>query len=262
MIADVSNVALVTGCSSDLGAATVRALASHGWRVAATDLRPEALADLADWRGVSTYGLDVTDAGSIATTHAAVERDLGPVDAVVNHAGHALVGPLEELDLDEVRRQLETNVFGALAVCKTVLPTMRSRRSGRILNVSSIGGRWSPTMRGAFAASKHVLEAFTDSLRVEVASWGVRVVLVTPGSTEQAPDHARRADDCAAVVCHALEVRRPRARYAVAAPGSSMSITAKRLVPPRLLEAVAGRRLREERSPSTGTPPVTAPAAG
>src|SRR6476469_4761522 len=139
-MAEVSRAVLITGCSSGIGHATADRLAAAGWRVYATARRPESIADLAE-RGCPTLALDVTDAGSMRDAVGAVEKAEGAVGVLVNNAGYSQSGAIEAVPMERVREQFETNVFGLLRMCQLVLPAMRSQGWGRVVNLSSIGGR-------------------------------------------------------------------------------------------------------------------------
>ncbi|GAB3858106.1 oxidoreductase [Nocardioides maradonensis] len=171
---------LITGCSSGIGAATAARLLDAGWEVWASARRPETLGDL-QAAGCRTVALDVTDEGSMATAVQTVLDGSGRIDALVNNAGYSQSGALESVDVDDVRRQFETNVFGLLRLTQLVLPTMREQRSGRIVNIGSMGGKLTFPGGGAYHASKYAIEAISDALRFEVAGFGVQVVLVEPG---------------------------------------------------------------------------------
>ena len=180
---------LITGATAGIGRDAARALAGRGHRVIATGRSAAALAELEaqskheGWN-LETLALDVTDAASIAdATRRVNDRTNGDgVDVLVNNAGYATVGPLAELSIDALRRQFETNVFGAMAVTQAFLPTMLLRRKGRIINVSSVSGRIPAPVLGAYHASKYALEALSDSLRMELFGFGIDVVLVEPGT--------------------------------------------------------------------------------
>jgi NAD(P)-dependent dehydrogenase (short-subunit alcohol dehydrogenase family) len=181
-------VALVTGASSGIGRATALALASAGMYVFAGARRFELLEQLAaeaSARGlrIVPLRLDVSDDGSIAEAAAAVFRDTSGygLDILVNNAGFGQMGPLEEVPIEKLRRQLETNLVGPLALTQHFLSPMRERRHGRVINVSSLAGRVAFPYGGAYAASKFGLEAASDALRWELARWNVRVVLIEPG---------------------------------------------------------------------------------
>jgi NAD(P)-dependent dehydrogenase (short-subunit alcohol dehydrogenase family) len=155
-------------------------MASRGHRVYATARRLDDLAELAE-RGCRTLSLDVTDEQSMRSAVAAVEEAEGAVGVLVNNAGYSQSGAVETLDLDDVRRQFETNVFGLIRMCQLVLPGMRRQRSGRIVNVSSMGGKLTFPGGGAYHATKHAVEAISDALRFEVKGFGVDVVVIEPG---------------------------------------------------------------------------------
>jgi NAD(P)-dependent dehydrogenase (short-subunit alcohol dehydrogenase family) len=243
---------LITGASSGIGEASALRLARAGWRVLA-GVRVAADGDrlrAAGGEQLEPVTIDVTEPATIA----AVADRLGdePLGALVNNAGTALAMPLEFLPLDQLRRQLEVNLVGHLAVTQALLPNLRAAR-GRIVNVGSIAGRSALPFLGAYAASKHALEAFTDSLRVELRPFGIAVTVIEPGTiatpiwrkggerfqelaAELPPELARLygermaafreaaaaagrraepADDVAIVVERALTAERPKARYVV-----------------------------------------------
>ncbi|TMK67568.1 MAG: SDR family NAD(P)-dependent oxidoreductase, partial [Actinobacteria bacterium] len=133
-----TRVVLITGCSTGIGRATAERLAGHGHTVYATARRPESIADLEE-KGCRTLALDVTDEGSMHTAVAAVEEAEGAVGALVNNAGYSQSGAIEDVPMEQVRKQFETNVFGLIRMCQLVLPSMRKRGDGRIVNVSSMG---------------------------------------------------------------------------------------------------------------------------
>jgi NAD(P)-dependent dehydrogenase (short-subunit alcohol dehydrogenase family) len=180
MIQRMTKTVLITGCSSGIGEATATRLVRGGWDVYATARRPETLSALAD-AGCATLALDVTDESSMTTAVDAVLEGSGRIDALVNNAGYSQSGAMESIDLDDVRRQFETNVFGLIRLTQLVLPTMRAQRSGRIVNIGSMGGKLTFPGGGAYHASKYAVEALSDALRFEVAGFGIRVVLVEPG---------------------------------------------------------------------------------
>src|ERR687891_1268971 len=171
---------LITGCSSGIGEQTARRLAEHGHTVYATARRPETIAALAA-AGCRTLALDVTDETSIGAAVDAVEAAEGAVGALVNNAGYSQSGALETLPMERIRVQFETNVFGLLRMCQLVLPGMRRAGRGRIVNLSSMGGKLVFPGGGAYHASKHAVEALSDALRFEVAGFGVHVSIIEPG---------------------------------------------------------------------------------
>jgi NAD(P)-dependent dehydrogenase (short-subunit alcohol dehydrogenase family) len=172
----------VTGCSSGIGRAIALRLAALGWPVYATARQPDAIADLAD-QGCHVLPLDVTDPASMRSVVARIVDRHGAVSGLVNNAGYGQHGPFEETPLSAFRRQFETNVFGVVALCQLVLPGMRRQHWGRIVNMSSMGGRLSFPGGAAYHGSKYALEAISDVMRFEVAGFGVRVILIEPGPT-------------------------------------------------------------------------------
>ena len=171
---------LITGCSSGIGRAAAISLHAAGLTVYATARRVDSMADLAS-RGIHTLALDVTDEASMTEAAGAVEAAEGAVGTLVNNAGYGLYGPVEQLPMDEIRRQFETNFFGLVRLTQLVLPGMRRRGGGRILNVSSMGGRITLPGGAFYHASKYAVEALSDALRMEVAEFGIDVVLIEPG---------------------------------------------------------------------------------
>jgi len=167
---------LITGCSSGIGQAAALALHEAGRTVVATARNPDTLSGLAG-RGLRTLALDVTDESSM---RAAVDA-AGPIDVLVNNAGYGLYGTVEQLPMAEIRRQFETNFFGLVRLTQLVLPGMRAAGGGRILNVSSMGGRATLPGGAFYHASKYAVEALSDALRMEVARFGIDVVLIEPG---------------------------------------------------------------------------------
>jgi NAD(P)-dependent dehydrogenase (short-subunit alcohol dehydrogenase family) len=178
--AKTSRAVLVTGSSSGIGHATAEHLARAGHIVYATARRAEAIADL-QAAGCRTLALDVTDEASMVAAVEAVEAQEGAVGALVNNAGYSQSGAIEQVPLDEVRRQFETNVFGLVRMCQLVLPGMRRQRFGRIVNVSSMGANFTFPGGGFYHATKYAVEAISDALRFEVKGFGVDVVIVQPG---------------------------------------------------------------------------------
>ena len=174
---------LVTGSSRGLGRALVQAVLESGDRVAATARDPGTLADLLDIGGdrIITLPLDVTDeAQAKRAVSAAVDR-LGSLDIVVNNAGYGNVAPLEDTSMDAFREQIETNLFGTIIVTKAAIPLFRQQRSGRFIQISSIGGRAGATGRAPYSAAKFGVEGFSEVLATEMAPFGVRVTIVEPG---------------------------------------------------------------------------------
>ena len=275
----ISRAALVTGCSSGIGRATATVLGRAGWPVYATARRPESLSALEE-HGCRTLALDVTDDASMAAAVARIEADHGAVGVLVNNAGFSQSGPVETVPLDRARRQFEVNFFGPARLTQLVLPGMRAQGWGKVVNISSMGGRLTFPGGGYYHATKYALEALSDALRFEVAGFGIDVVLVEPGfirtgfsETAAASvdgDHpvqddpyrefteavvastrnvyrrgalARLAgtpDEVAEVVLEAITVPKPRARYPVTA--SARLLRALRLaLPDRAWDAFLAR---------------------
>lgn len=181
----MSNV-LITGCSSGFGQLIALALARRGDRVFATVRRPEAVDALEALAGdlpLSVHLLDVTDTASVERVVAEIVAQEG-IDVLVNNAGYGLRGPVASLQDDEVARQFDTNVLGPIRMVRAVLPSMRERGSGTIVNLSSVAGLIGIPFEGLYAASKHALEGLTEALRFEVAAGGIDVLLVEPGAFE------------------------------------------------------------------------------
>jgi NAD(P)-dependent dehydrogenase (short-subunit alcohol dehydrogenase family) len=268
-----SRAVLITGCSSGIGRASAERLARSGWNVYATARRTESIEDLGA-AGCKVLRLDVTDEDSMREAVERVERAEGAVGFLVNNAGYSQTGPIEEVPAERVRRQFETNVFGLVRMCQLVLPGMRRQRSGRIVNLSSMGGKLTLPGGGFYHASKYAVEAISDALRFEVAGFGVRVVVVEPGlirtefdatavgsmsggddgpyaafnaavaettkSAYQGGPIARlggEATDVARVIERALSVPNPRPRYTVT-PSASILMGMRSMLPDRAWDAM------------------------
>ncbi|WP_447007448.1 SDR family NAD(P)-dependent oxidoreductase [Saccharothrix isguenensis] len=180
-----SRAVLITGVnssggpSSGTGRATALRLHRAGWPVYAGGRVVEGLRDLAD-EGITTLHLDVTDEESMRAAVKRITDDHGAVGVLVNNAAYSLNGTIGETPLDQVRRQFETNFFGLSRMTQLVLPGMREQRSGRVVMMSSIFGLFATPGRGYYQATKHALEAISDSLRLEVAPWGIKVSIIEP----------------------------------------------------------------------------------
>ena len=266
----ISKIVLITGCSSGIGDETARHLAARGWTVYATARRPETLTDL-EAAGCKTLACDVTDEESMRGCVDAVVAAEGAVGVLVNNAGYSQSGAVESVDMDSIRRQFETNVFGLIRMSQLVLPGMRDQRWGRIVNISSMGGRLTFPGGGIYHATKHAVEAICDAMRFEVAGFGVDVVCVEPGliltgfgdaaarSLEEGASgegpygefNARVSaategvykgpmrrlgggpETVARTIEKAITARRPRSRYKVT-PSAKLAIAQRRLVSDRL----------------------------
>ena len=271
---NVSKAVLITGCSSGIGRATAERLAGVGWKVYATARQVEAIAPLEE-RGCELLPLDVTDEDSMRSAVDEVERREEVVGVLVNNAGYSQSGAVEAVSTEKVRRQFETNVFGLARMCQLVLPGMRRQGYGRIVNVSSMGGKLTFPGAGYYHASKHAVEALSDALRFEVASFGVRVAVIEPGlirtsfaqaavgsmdgsggehpyagfdegvarATAENYDRgpvsrlAGEPEAVAEAIERAISARSPRSRYAVA-PSAHLFMGLRRLLPDRAWDAI------------------------
>ena len=271
----LSKSVLITGCSTGIGRATALRLAGAGWKVYATARGVEKLGEL-EKAGCRTLALDVTDEASMAAAVRQVEREDGAVGVLINNAGYSQSGALETVELEGVRRQFETNVFGLLRLTQLVLPGMRRQGWGKVVNIGSMGGKLTFPGGGAYHATKYAVEALSDALRFEVRGFGVDVVLVQPGlirtefsqaavgsmstslqkadgpyadfnsavarSTQDAyvkgplAKLGGEAEDVAQVIQRALEARRPRARYTVTA-SARVLLTQRAMMPDGLWDA-------------------------
>jgi NAD(P)-dependent dehydrogenase (short-subunit alcohol dehydrogenase family) len=174
-------VVLISGCSSGIGRALCEAFLGRGDRVVATARRAETVTELAGDRCL-TLQLDVTDAGNISACVAGALEWGGRIDVLVNNAGYGLIGPVAELADEDLRRQLDTNVVGAVALIRAVFPSMAARRRGCIVNIGSVSARLATPFGGAYSASKAALQLLSEALRPEAASFGISVMLVQAGA--------------------------------------------------------------------------------
>ena len=259
-------VVLVTGASSGIGQAIARHLAARGWRVFGTSRQPATAFD-----GVDMLLMDADDDNSVTSAVGAILEKTGRLDAVVNNAGWALMGPIEDTSMAEARAQMETNFFGVLRVCRAALPAMREQRSGYIVNISSLGGIFGMPFSGIYSASKFAVEGLSESLRLETRRFGVKVVLIEPGDTrsqlplrrrtvqparhasayqeifdrfqaKQAQDEAKAPapDAVAALVDRVLRDPRPAMRYSVGMWDQRMVLPLKRCLPYSWFERILG----------------------
>ena len=180
---DQSPVWFITGCSTGFGLELARLVLARGWRAVLTARKPEALSSLAaEYQDTAlALKLDVTSAADIGQAVTEAEARFGQVDVLVNNAGYGYLAAIEEGEEEGIRAQFETNVFGLLALTKRVLPAMRKRRGGHIVNFSSIGGLCAFAATGYYHATKFAVEALSESLSIEVAPLGIKVTIVEPG---------------------------------------------------------------------------------
>jgi NAD(P)-dependent dehydrogenase (short-subunit alcohol dehydrogenase family) len=249
-------VVLVTGASSGIGLACATYLAGRGYRVYGTSRRAGA----AQEGSVAMLVADVTDDRSVEQAVAAVLDREGRLDIVVNNAGMGIAGPVENTSIEEAKRQIEVNFFGAFRVCRAVLPAMRSQRSGYIVNIGSIGGLIAIPYQALYSASKFALEGLSESLRMEVRPFGVKVVVIEPGDHKTAITEnrtemtggtdayrqsfqaalARTAHDeqngpgpeqIARLLYRIVNTRNPRLRYTIGPATQRAAVWLKRLLP-------------------------------
>lgn len=175
-----TTVALVTGASAGIGKATTLRLLADGYTVYAAARRVEQMRDL-EQAGAIVLQLDITRDQDVVAAVERIQRAHGGVDVLVNNAGYAVYGPVEEVTIDDARRQFEVNVFGLARLTQLVLPGMRAKGAGKIINLSSVGGKIYTPLGAWYHATKHAVEGFSDCLRLEVAQFGIDVVIIEPG---------------------------------------------------------------------------------
>ena len=183
---DSRPVVLITGCSGGIGEATAMRFAREGYRVYASMRNPSDISEslsetLEEGEGHKVLELDVDNCVSVKSAIKQLRQETRRIDVLVNNAGISSISSVEEIDMDEAKAVFETNVFGVLRVTQEVLPIMRGLKEGTLVNVSSVAGRLVTAGHGIYAASKHALEAISESLAIETSQFGVRVVLIEPG---------------------------------------------------------------------------------
>lgn len=275
-------VAIVTGASSGIGAVIAQTLVDDDWIVYAGARRVDRMAPLAQ-AGIHVHALDVTDDASMVAFVDRVLAEQGRIDALVNNAGYGSYGALEQVPIEEARRQVEVNVMGLARMTQLVLPSMRTAGRGRIVNISSIAAKLYQPMGSWYHATKYAVEGLSDALRLELAPLGIQVVLVEPGiiDTEWAAiarehllaassagpyaDQASRMDATLSnverqasspsvvgnAVHRALTARRPRIRYPVGRL-AGITVLTRALLPDRAFDAVLAAGLRMAGSSAVG----------
>jgi NAD(P)-dependent dehydrogenase (short-subunit alcohol dehydrogenase family) len=178
----LAKIVLITGASSGIGEETVKCLLTEGYTVYAGARRLDRMKSLAD-AGARLLALDVTDDGSMTAAVTAVMQEAGRIDVLINNAGYGSYGALEDVPPEEARRQFDVNIFGLARITQLVLPAMRAQRSGRIVNISSIGGKFGGPFGCWYHATKFAVEGLSDSLRMELHPFGIDVVVIQPGAT-------------------------------------------------------------------------------
>lgn len=176
----MKKVVLITGASSGMGKSTANLLHSQGYRVYGAARRTDEMDDLRA-QGMGVIDLDLTQDESIVKAVETILAEEGRIDILVNNAGYGSYGAVEDVSLDEARRQFEVNLFGMARLTQLVLPTMRQQKAGRIVNISSMGGKIYTPMGAWYHATKHAVEGWSDCLRLELKPFGIDVVLVEPG---------------------------------------------------------------------------------
>jgi NAD(P)-dependent dehydrogenase (short-subunit alcohol dehydrogenase family) len=271
---------LITGATDGLGKAAALLLAERGYRVFAAGRSVEKRAQLDALAKekklpLETLEMDVCNDGSVQGGVASIYQKAGAIDVLINNAGFVYVGAVEDLSLEDWRRQFETNFFGVIRVTQAVLPRMRERRKGRILMMSSISGFVTPPTQGAYSASKHAVEALSNALRHELYPFGIHTILIQPGyivtniqntamnlaqtyqekfkngpyakiyasyigsASSTRAKSKTTPEDCARIMLEAIETPRPKARYGVTSL-ATFAKWAKRL----LSDSAADRMIR------------------
>ena len=264
-----TSVALVTGASSGIGEATARRLHGMGYTVYAAARRVDRMTDLAD-AGIRTVRADLTvDADMVALIDRII-ADTGRIDVLVNNAGYGSYGSLEDVPMAEARRQVEINVFALARLTQLALPHMRAQRSGYVINISSMGGKFGEPLGSWYHATKFAVEGLSDSLRPELAPFGIRVVVIEPGairtewgqiaadnllatsgvgpyseqaavvagvlgSSSDSPEMGSSPEVVADAIEKAVTARRPRTRYAIGT-GAKPIVIASRFLPDRAMD--------------------------
>jgi len=269
-VSGMTKVALVTGASSGIGESIATHLVATGWTVYAVARRVERMAGLAA-RGARTFAMDVTDDASMVAGIDRIIEEEGRIDALVNNAGYGAYGAVETVPIEQARRQFEVNLFGLARLTQLVTPHMRTQRSGKIVNISSIGGKFYEPLGAWYHATKFAVEGFSDSLRLELAPFGIDVIIIEPGPirsewngiartslVEQSvgtayegkarrmaeqfervdtPRMSSGPEAVAEKVLKALEAANPSPRYP-AGRGARAIVTARRLLPDRAMDFV------------------------
>ncbi len=271
----MSKTALVTGASSGIGEETARTLHKLGYTVYAAARRTDRLKQLTNV-GIHALTMDVTDDESMTSGIEKIIAETGRIDVLVNNAGYGSYGAIEDVTLDEARRQFEVNVFGLGRLTQLVLPHMRAQRSGTIINISSMGGRLTTPLGGWYHATKYAVEALSDALRMETAPFDIDVVVIEPGGIRTewsgiAADHLEETAEGSAyasqikavansmrsestnkrqsppsVIADTVEkivtARKPRTRYVVGFAAKPL-VTLRRLLPDRAFDRVISAAL-------------------
>jgi len=286
-MSDAQETVLITGGTDGLGKAAGVLLATRGYSVFAAGRSAEKRAELDKFAAekklaIETLELDVRDDMSVRQAVESVLRKAGGIDVLINNAGVGYMAAVEDLKIEDLRSQFETNVFGVLRVTQAVLPHMRERRRGRILMVSSVAGLLTPPTYGAYSASKHAVEALSNALRLELFPFKVEVILIEPGyivtnfqqtakslaepyveaakagpyakvyagawngASESRGNSKTTPEDCARVILEAVESPHPRARYTVT-PLAKWASIGRRILPDTLMDSILRKKYGVER---------------
>jgi NAD(P)-dependent dehydrogenase (short-subunit alcohol dehydrogenase family) len=285
MTTNKQKVALVTGASSGIGYATALKLNEAGFMVYAAARRPESLKEL-EAKGCRPVKLDVTDDAQRVAAIKSIEAQHGAIDVLINNAGYGEMGAIEEIKLENWRRQFETNVFGVARLIQLALPAMRAKGRGRIINISSGGGEFTFPLAGAYHATKYALESISDALRFEVKPFGIDVVVIQPGAVrtpladktveaiQTTPDSPYAAlvasfrkmseasiqagrgymtpEAVAEVILKAAQSKRPATRYKLGAMPRAMSLL-RHILPDRAWDTMLNRMYRPGKNPAQTT---------
>jgi NAD(P)-dependent dehydrogenase (short-subunit alcohol dehydrogenase family) len=272
----MNKTALVTGASAGIGEATVRRFLADGYIVYAAARRLDRMAPLAA-AGAKLLPLDLTEDASIVAAIDKIRGETGRLDVLVNNAGYGSFGAVEDVPMDEARRQFEVNVFGAARLCQLALPMMRAQRSGKIVNVTSVGGKFGLPFGAWYHATKFALEGLSDGLRQETKPFGIDVIVIEPGgirtewsgiardnliarsgdtsygpqarqmakifASEMAERRASPPEAVADIIADSVAAKRPRIRYA-AAGGAPMILFLARVLPDRAKDALVARMIK------------------
>jgi NAD(P)-dependent dehydrogenase (short-subunit alcohol dehydrogenase family) len=265
MTASQQRVVLVTGASSGLGRSCAEFLAARNFRVYGASRRPQPSSSF------ESLCMDVREEASAQDVITGIIKREGRIDVVVNNAGIAIAGAVEDTSIEEAREQFDTNFFGVLRVCRAVLPVMREQQSGYIVNISSIGGLVAIPYQGLYSASKFALEGLSESLRLEATRFGIRVILIEPGdhrtaltqnrrrtadsltnpiyrakfdravaTMEADEQHGTEPEAVARLLYRIINRSRPRLRYNVGPAPERAAVWLKRLMPYAIVEKVMG----------------------
>lgn len=272
----MNKTALVTGASSGIGRETALLLNEHGYTVYAAARRKEKMTDLAA-KGIRTLYMDVEMDGSMVEAVRQILAEQDGIDVLVNNAGYGIYGTVEDVPMSEARRQFDVNVFGLARMCQLVLPSMRERGRGRIVNISSVAGRMSIALGAWYHASKHAVEAISDSLRNEVKDFGIQVVIVEPGIIDTAwwpiaeknlervsgttayprlveqgkkylNDPGKMTDplEVAVTIVKAVRADEPKVRYLVGSMARTI-VLAKDYLPDRMFDSMTRKQMEREK---------------